>query len=82
MVTLGSKVKDNITGFEGIATGRSEYLYGCVRVLVEPQELRDGKPIEAQWFDEQRLEEKPTAKSGGPFDPPAARPVPTRRDPG
>lgn len=29
MVTLGARVKDNITGFEGIATGRAEYLYGC-----------------------------------------------------
>ena len=55
-IKLGSKVRDNITGFEGIATGRTEWLFGCNRVCVEPTELKDGKPIEAQWFDEQRME--------------------------
>jgi hypothetical protein len=55
MIELGSKVKDSITGFSGIATGRAEYLHGCARVLVEPQELKDGKPVESQWLDEPRL---------------------------
>jgi hypothetical protein len=82
MIKLGTKVKDSISGFEGIATARIEYLYGCVRVLVEPQGLnQDGKPIEAQYFDEQRLEDQPTAKSGGPRDLPGSRPVPPSRDP-
>jgi hypothetical protein len=66
MVALGSKVTDSITGFSGIATARTEYLYGCVRVCIEPGRLRDGKPIESQWFDEQRLSATSKAKSGGP----------------
>ena len=76
MIKLGSKVKDIYTGFSGIAVGRSEWLYGCARFAIEPQELKDGKPIEAQWFDEQRVqlveEEKPKvtreskARTGGP----------------
>jgi hypothetical protein len=81
MVKLGTKVKDSITGFEGIATSRTEYLYGCVRVCVEPQGLHDGKPIDPMFFDEQRLEEQPTAISGGPGDVPGARSVPPARDP-
>jgi hypothetical protein len=66
MVNLGANVTDRITGFSGIAIARTEYLYGCVRVCVEHGKLRDGKPIEGQWFDEQRLSATSKAKSGGP----------------
>lgn len=88
MVKLGNKVRDMITGFTGIATGRTEYLYGCARILVEPDELKDGKPVEAGWFDEQRIEtvvEKAipvsaenSATSGGPQSAPTRSPNPTR----
>jgi hypothetical protein len=53
---LGQKVRDSISGFEGIAIAKSEYLHGCVRWGVSATELRDGKPIDAQWFDEGQLE--------------------------
>ncbi len=55
-IEMGDKVKDLISGFEGIATGRSEWLYGCTRITVTPQDLHEGKPVEAQWFDEEQLE--------------------------
>jgi hypothetical protein len=55
-VKLGDKVKDRITGFTGIATGRHEYLTGCTRITIEPQELKDGKPVASEWFDVQRVE--------------------------
>jgi len=55
-ISLGSRVKDSITGFQGIAIAVTEWLYGCRRFGVEPEELKDGKPVETQWFDEQRLE--------------------------
>lgn len=81
MIKLGSKVKDNITGFAGIATSRTEYLHGCVHVGITPTELKDGKPIDPQWFDEQRvqvIEEKApvvsassSATSGGPYSAPS-----------
>lgn len=81
MIKLGSKVTDNITGFSGIATSRTEYLHGCVHIGITPTELKDGKPIEPQWFDEQRIEvveeKKPevsrssSAKSGGPYSAPS-----------
>lgn len=63
---LGTKVTDRISGFTGTATARTEYLYGCVRVLVEPVGLHDGKPVEGQWFDEQRLSTASDAPRGGP----------------
>ena len=57
MINLGARVKDTITGFEGIAVSRVEHLYGCVRYSVQPTKLnKDGKPIENEWFDEAGLE--------------------------
>jgi len=76
MVKLGNFYTDRITGFKGIATGRTEYLYGCVRVQLEPQGLKDGKPTESMWFDEQRLEVNSEAKSGGPMAAPPPVPNP------
>lgn len=52
---LGSKVRDSVTGFEGVATAKHEYLNGCVRYSVEPPIGYDGKLPEAQTFDVQRL---------------------------
>jgi len=85
MIKLGNRVRDNITGFCGIATARAEWLFGCNRIAIEPQELKDGKPIEAQWFDEQRVEliaeTKPeisadnSAVSGGPQKDPSKQAV-------
>jgi cellulase/cellobiase CelA1 len=84
MIALGSKVRDNITGFTGIATGRTVWLYGCERICIEPQELKDGKPIDAAWFDDQRVElveesapqvsPQSSATSGGPQRDPSRRP--------
>jgi hypothetical protein len=36
-MTLGSKVRDTITGFSGIATARCERLHGSATVLVEQE---------------------------------------------
>lgn len=56
MIQLGDLAKDRISGFVGICTGRGEYLYGCVQVLLAPQEVREGKVVESTWFDEDRCE--------------------------
>jgi hypothetical protein len=56
MVNLGDKVKDVVTGLTGIAVAKTHYLQGCARIGVQPQELKDGKPVEASWFDEPQLE--------------------------
>lgn len=80
MIKLGSKVKDTLTGFEGIAVARTEWLYGCTRISIEPTQLEKGEPIAIHSFDEQRvqvLEERaPTvspdssATRGGPYPDP------------
>ena len=52
---LGDRVKDKITGLKGIVIGRYEYLYGCVRMAVQPEEGKDGKPIDTFVVDEPQL---------------------------
>lgn len=57
MIKLGSRVKDMVSGFTGIATARTEYINGCARVVVDPENLdKDGKLIEGRYFDEPQLE--------------------------
>ena len=86
-VKLGKQYKDSISGFQGIAVARAEYLYGCVRILLSPTKLKaDGDFLPDTWFDEPQLESvgsvravkiKKTPKSrGGP-----SRSTPSRRDP-
>ncbi len=29
MINFGKRAKDKITGFEGIITGKADYMYGC-----------------------------------------------------
>lgn len=56
MVTLGKKYKDGISGFAGIATARTEFLYGCVRICLSPAKLdKDGHLMEDFWVDEPQL---------------------------
>ena len=55
MIEPGDKVKDPITGFKGIVVACTDWLNGCVRITVQPQAMREGKPIEPQTFDELQL---------------------------
>jgi hypothetical protein len=55
-ITLGDKVKDKVTGFVGIAIGRTIWLQGCDRVIVQPIGVdKAGKTFESQSFDEPQL---------------------------
>lgn len=88
MIQLGSLVRDSVTGFSGMATARTVYLYGCVRITVPPTALHDGSPVADEWFDEQRIEvvepREPvvsaasSATSGGPQNDPPRERVPRR----
>ena len=55
-INLGDKVKDLVTGFSGIATGRTTFLNGCDRICITPPVDKDGKPGESAWFDEPQVE--------------------------
>jgi len=78
---LGDIVKDQITGFQGAIISRSDWYNGCVRYLVQPQELKDQRPVEPDWIDEPQLEllestNKPEARrAGGPQKYEAKSPV-------
>jgi hypothetical protein len=54
-VQLGDRVQDVISQFKGIAIAKTEWLYGCVRFTVAPEELHEGKAIDPQSFDEPQL---------------------------
>ena len=56
MVNLGDRARDKITGFVGIVVGRTEWLYGCQRLALKSEELKDGKTLDAEWFDEPQVE--------------------------
>lgn len=57
-ISLGQKVVDTLSGFEGFVTCRAEYLDGLVRFEVTPKMI-DGK-VNTEWFDEKRLAAIPT----------------------
>lgn len=86
-IVLGMKVRDKITGVEGIAVARTEWLNGCDRICIQPEGIKDGKPHEISTFDEATCEivgkkhpfQKPAPVfTGGPQNDPKPRPAPTR----
>jgi len=97
VIKLGQKVRDVVTGFEGVADCRMEWMNGCVRISVQPKMRRDKEDgaqfvQDAKVFDEQQLEvleEKPIKlpkhklqESPPRRRPGGGRPTPAvRRDP-
>lgn len=77
-VVLGNVYRDSITGFQGVAISCTTFLYACKRVGLQPTELKDGKLIDAHYFDIYQLTEvevpspankaKKDATTGGPGD--------------
>ena len=55
-IRLGLKVRDKVTGFEGIATAKCEYINGCIQYGVTPKIGEDGKYPDCQYLDYKRLE--------------------------
>jgi hypothetical protein len=53
-ITLGKTYKDKVSGFEGIAIHRTEFLYACERVCLQTQ-AKDGDVKECV-FDAPQLE--------------------------
>lgn len=54
---LGIEMKDRVTGFTGIVTGRIDYITGCNQYTLQPRVKDNGDHVEAKWFDEHRLEQ-------------------------
>lgn len=77
-IPLGSRIRDKVTGLEGITTGRCEYPNGCVQYLIRPKIKDDGTVQDGHWIDDQQIEyidagiteEVTPARTGGPSDSP------------
>jgi hypothetical protein len=54
-IKLGQKVRDIVTGLEGIATAKCEYLNGCVQFGITPLST-DNKYPETHYLDYKQLE--------------------------
>lgn len=72
-IRLGSTARDKISGFKGTVIAITNWLNGCQRITIAPQELKDGKRIESDTFDVQQIElveatpaAKPAKRTGGP----------------
>lgn len=86
MVKVGDKVKDKITGFTGIAIAKTEWLYGCMRVVVQSEKIgKDDKLVDFT-FDEPQLEvikpkkvKKENNDTGGPVKNPLVNITPSKR---
>jgi hypothetical protein len=55
-IELGDRVRDRITKVGGIVVGTTEWLYGCRRIVIQPEGSKDGKPAETFCVDEPQLE--------------------------
>lgn len=72
---LGDTCRDIISGFTGTAVARTQWLYGCDRITLQPPVDKDGKLPDNSSFDIMQIEvvqkaKKPTVakkvKTGGP----------------
>ena len=68
-IQLGDRIRDEVTGFEGIAVGLTDYLTGCTHVGIQARCDHDGKVPEWYWVDVRRC----AVLQGGAFDLAAAR---------
>ena len=80
---IGDKLRDKISGFEGIVTAKTEWYNGCKRYRLEPDKLNPetGGLIEDETFDEDQLEKvrkvkvRPPTKPTGGSRPNDTRPI-------
>jgi len=79
-IELGDIVKDSISGFKGVVVAITDWVNGCRRLTLQPQEMKDGKPIENHTFDIEQVDLVKKAKTqtaiathGGPSISPAQR---------
>ena len=66
-VVLGKTYTDPVSGFKGVATSRTVYLYGCARIGLQGKVGKDMKIPECNFFDELQLLQKTVNRDiGGP----------------
>ena len=80
-VIQGYTYRDKITGFEGVAIGRTIYFTGCDTVLLQPTTSDAGKLPDCHWVDISRLEKVDKARVElltNTFPTGGAKPAPRR----
>ena len=55
-IKLGDSVKCKISGYEGIVTGRADYLYCAPQLLVQTRQMHEHTPVKSQWFEYNAVE--------------------------
>ena len=55
-IELGDRVRDRVTGYEGVAVCVAQWYAGCARVTVQPAMKEDGKVPEYATFDVLQLD--------------------------
>lgn len=76
---LGTTLKDELSGFTGVVTGRADYLTGCNTYCLLPKIKESGEYPDSKWLDEGRLGQtssdivklEETEKPGGGPNPPS-----------
>ena len=54
-IKLGDLAKDTITGYKGVVIACTEWINGCVRLTLQAQEMKDGKPVDSCTFDVEQI---------------------------
>lgn len=76
---IGDEVEDTLSNMKGTVVGISTYLNGCLRLGVQPKELKDGIPVDEAWLPPAQLKlikakvEINKPRSGGPGRSPKER---------
>ncbi len=73
-IKLGTKIRCKVTGLEGVATSRIEYLNGCVQYGLTPKaKENEAKYPDTAYLDEDQIEiikakkvEVKSTRTGGP----------------
>jgi hypothetical protein len=53
---LGNKIKDMVSGVEGITTSFVVYMNGCIQWSINRELDKDGKPYETLYYDQQQCQ--------------------------
>lgn len=64
-IKLGGEVKDTVTGFQGVAVARTEWLHGVSRISIQPPVDIDGRHPDCVAFDEPSVEKAVTKDTTG-----------------
>jgi hypothetical protein len=67
---LGDEIQDRISKFKGIIVSRTEWFNGCIRYVIAPQSLKDGKLGDEAVFDEAQITLVKANKVQAPFSEP------------